>query len=118
VKWVRNGQDCVRGTQACFGLQDHGSHAALGLTLALVLSDSAVAQQLRVLKMRLSVAVSDSGLGIMDTLRPTLKTEFPRHVAETPSELCGAGCAAWMRPEEGENIGSGPLGGPINQGLT
>lgn len=29
---------------------------------------------------RLLVAVSDSGLGIMDTLRPTLKTEFP-HLA-------------------------------------
>lgn len=27
---------------------------------------------------RLSVAVSDSGIGIMDTLRPSLRTEFPR----------------------------------------
>lgn len=27
---------------------------------------------------RLMVAVSDSGLGIMDTLRPSLKTEFPK----------------------------------------
>lgn len=27
---------------------------------------------------RLSVAVSDSGLGIMDTLRPSLRTEFPK----------------------------------------
>ncbi|MBR0834118.1 hypothetical protein JQ612_13035 [Bradyrhizobium manausense] len=27
---------------------------------------------------RLSVAVSDSGLGIMNTLRPSLRTEFPR----------------------------------------
>ncbi len=27
---------------------------------------------------RLSVAVSDSGIGIMDTLRPSLKTEFPK----------------------------------------
>lgn len=33
------------------------------------------------------VAVSDSGLGIMQTLRPTLKTEFPRLVALSDTEL-------------------------------
>jgi hypothetical protein len=34
---------------------------------------------------RLSVAVSDSGLGIMQTLRPALSTEFPRlaHLSDT-----------------------------------
>jgi hypothetical protein len=36
---------------------------------------------------RLSVAVSDSGLGIMDTLRPTLKTEFPRLVGLSDTDL-------------------------------
>lgn len=36
---------------------------------------------------RLSVAVSDSGLGIMDTLRPSLRTDFPRLVALSDTDL-------------------------------
>jgi hypothetical protein len=36
---------------------------------------------------RLSVAVSDSGLGIMETLRPALKTEFPRLVGLSDTDL-------------------------------
>jgi hypothetical protein len=36
---------------------------------------------------RLSVAVSDSGLGIMETLRPTLRTQFPRLVKLSDLDL-------------------------------
>jgi hypothetical protein len=36
---------------------------------------------------RLSVAVSDSGLGIMDTLRPSLRTEFPKLVGLSDTDL-------------------------------
>jgi hypothetical protein len=36
---------------------------------------------------RLSVAVSDSGLGIMETLRPSLRTEFPRLVGLSDTNL-------------------------------
>ena len=36
---------------------------------------------------RLMVAVSDSGLGIMETLRPSLQTEFPRLVGLSDLEL-------------------------------
>jgi hypothetical protein len=36
---------------------------------------------------KLKVAVSDSGLGIMDTLRPALKTEFPKLVTLSDTEL-------------------------------
>jgi hypothetical protein len=36
---------------------------------------------------RLSVAVSDSGLGIMETLRPTLSTEFPRLAGLSDTDL-------------------------------
>jgi hypothetical protein len=36
---------------------------------------------------RLSVAVSDSGLGIMQTLRPSLATEFPKLVALSDTQL-------------------------------
>jgi len=36
---------------------------------------------------RLMVAVSDSGLGIMDTLRPSLQSEFPRLVGHSDVEL-------------------------------
>jgi hypothetical protein len=36
---------------------------------------------------RLSVAVSDSGLGIMQTLRPTLQNEFPRLAALSDTDL-------------------------------
>jgi hypothetical protein len=36
---------------------------------------------------RLSVAVSDSGRGIMDTLRPSLRTEFPRLVGLSDTDL-------------------------------
>ncbi len=36
---------------------------------------------------RLSVAVSDSGLGIMETLRPTLRTEFPRMAGLSDADL-------------------------------
>ena len=36
---------------------------------------------------RLSVAVSDSGLGIMDTLRPSLRSEFPRLAGLSDTDL-------------------------------
>ena len=36
---------------------------------------------------RLSVAVSDSGLGIMQTLRPTLRTEFPKLAQLSDTDL-------------------------------
>lgn len=36
---------------------------------------------------RLSVAVSDSGLGIMETLRPSLSTEFPKLVGLSDTDL-------------------------------
>jgi hypothetical protein len=36
---------------------------------------------------RLSVAVSDSGLGIMQTLRPTLQTQFPRLATLSDTDL-------------------------------
>jgi hypothetical protein len=36
---------------------------------------------------RLSVAVSDSGLGIMGTLRPSLRTEFPRLASLSDTEV-------------------------------
>ena len=36
---------------------------------------------------RLLVAVSDSGLGIMDTLRPSLRTEFPKLVGLSDTDL-------------------------------
>jgi len=36
---------------------------------------------------RISVAVSDSGLGIMETLRPSLRTEFPTLVGLSDTEL-------------------------------
>jgi len=36
---------------------------------------------------RLSVAVSDSGLGIMETLRPSLRTEFPRLAGLSDTDL-------------------------------
>jgi hypothetical protein len=36
---------------------------------------------------RLSVAVSDSGLGIMDTLRPSLRADFPRLVGLSDTDL-------------------------------
>ena len=36
---------------------------------------------------RLSVAVSDSGLGIMETLRPSLSTEFPRACELSDTDL-------------------------------
>ncbi len=36
---------------------------------------------------RLTVAVSDSGLGIMQTLRPSLQTEFPRLVGLSDTQL-------------------------------
>jgi hypothetical protein len=36
---------------------------------------------------RLSVAVSDSGLGIMQTLRPTLQAQFPRLAALSDTDL-------------------------------
>jgi hypothetical protein len=36
---------------------------------------------------RLSVAVSDSGLGIMETLRPSLRTEFPRLFGLSDTDL-------------------------------
>jgi len=36
---------------------------------------------------RLLVAVSDSGLGIMDTLRPSLRTEFPRLTGLSDTDL-------------------------------
>jgi hypothetical protein len=36
---------------------------------------------------RLSVAVSDSGLGILDTLRPSLRTEFPKLAGLSDTDL-------------------------------
>jgi hypothetical protein len=39
---------------------------------------------------RLSVAVSDSGLGIMQTLRPTLQADFPRLAALSDTDLLAA----------------------------